>query len=51
MPTRDEYIIQALGNYQLAVINSRCEIEQLKEKMFKLEKLAAEVNKAPKNTE
>ena len=50
--TKEDYLVQALGNYQLALINMRVEIEQLKDKLFKVEKLVgetktAEVNKKP----
>jgi len=44
--TQQELVVQALGSAQLMIINMRVEIESLKDKIKKLEKLNPETKTA-----
>ena len=48
--TREDYLIRALGSYQLAIINQNVEIATLKEKLFKVEKLISETKTSEVNS-
>ena len=43
--TQQDLLVQALGSAQLMIITQKVEIENLKEKLFKLEKTAMEAAK------